>query len=41
MWKNHNDSMSFNVLQQERCDSDVFDLTVTPYILNKSIILID
>lgn len=41
LWENHNDNMSLNILQPERNCSGNRDLAVTPYILNKTLILIE
>jgi hypothetical protein len=41
LWKNHKDNMSLDILQQERHRFGNRDLAVTPYILNKTLILIE
>jgi len=40
-WENHKNNMSLDILQQERHRSGNRDLAVTPYILNKALILIE
>jgi len=39
LWENHKNNMSLDILQQERHRSRNRDLAVTPYILNKTLIL--
>jgi hypothetical protein len=41
LWENHKHNMSLDILQQERRRSGNRDLGVTPYILNKTLILIE
>lgn len=40
LWENYKINMSFDILQKERHRSVDYNLTVTPYILNKVLILI-
>ncbi|XP_044010203.1 uncharacterized protein LOC122853855 [Aphidius gifuensis] len=41
LWETHRESMSLDILQQERHRSGNRDFAVTPYILNKTLILIE
>ncbi|XP_050060417.1 uncharacterized protein LOC126551362 [Aphis gossypii] len=41
LWEDHKNNMSLDILQQERHRSGNHDLAVTPYILNKTLILIE